>query len=217
MMKNKFELFIRRYCHQHKTSIEKLADAAGISRGTFYNLLKSDNPRLNQLIALAHVMGVHHNMLIQLKWADSYPELASSAVMSDDASLDASGFVDETLPDGSIVAIGSEFEKTWVIQNIGEQVWQDRKLVCMDEFGAAIPANMPKGLRYQLVPKQLHIDIPTTPPWETVALSMGFTAPSVAGRYVSYWKMVDANHNICFPQSVGLFLCVSVKSLGICC
>lgn len=38
-MSNEFDKYIRQYCHQHKITLEKLAETAGIARGTLYHLL----------------------------------------------------------------------------------------------------------------------------------------------------------------------------------
>lgn len=71
------------------------------------------------------------------------------------------------------------------------------------------------GELYELTPDATVINIPDVAPSEKVTLEVVFTAPKVAGRYISYWKMVDCDHNICFPDTIGLSVCISVKSLGI--
>lgn len=216
---NDFELFIRQYCRQHKITIERLADQAGIARGTFYNLMKPNgHPKIVHLVQLAHAMKIHHSILLRLKWCGfglipvNFEQESTKCVHKFN---DASGFIDETIPDGTIVAVGSIFEKSWTIQNVGEQVWNKRYLMCIDEpFLSPYPNQLP-ATDYELRPLTPLVALPVTAPMETVTITVTFTAPRVAGRYISYWKMVYESGEICFPNGIGLSVSVLVKSFAV--
>lgn len=225
-----FEHYIRRYCRQNNLTIEQLADLAGITRGTFYNLLKKEsNPKLSHLIQLSYAMAIHHSILLKLKWYDishlninktkvsQYSKLEKLHYTDDEIHpYDASGFIGETIPDGSIFATGSTFEKSWTIQNVGNQIWVNRYLKCVDLPCSTV---LPEGLSiqdYQLIPHQYRIALPTVYPHEQITIKVTFTVPNISGRYISYWKMVNDADELCFPQGIGLSTMILVESLGTC-
>lgn len=211
-----FEHYIRQYCRKNNQTIEYLADVSGISRGTFYNILKKgSNPKISHIIQLAHALGVHYTVLLKLKWQDlefSDLPIVPTCYLANDQSI----FIDETIPDGSIIPPNHEFVKTWTIQNIGEQVWKNRYLMCMDEtYTAHLCYQLPFIDDYLLIPEKREIELPVILPGEKTTISVKFTAPKVAGRYISYWKMVDEQGVLCFPDSIGLSTMVIVQTLGI--
>lgn len=128
---------------------------------------------------------------------------------------DGSGFVDETVPDGTIIPAGSDFIKTWTIQNIGNCIWQGRYLQCMDNLGVPKHPLSEDNHFNALVPKQDKIPIPDTEPGQSVMLSMEFAAPKIAGRYISYWKMMDEGGFLCFEEGVGLSVHIQVKTFNL--
>lgn len=212
--------YVRRWCIQHDISLERLARQAGIARGTLYHLLDPQNtPKIPHLLKLAHAMQVHHTVLFRLKWSElgvideSYHPVLVNPVRQGG---DASGFIDETIPDGSIIAAGSTFTKSWTLQNVGDILWENRYLVCID-YKPMID-HYPNGQPiqdYQLRPHQNTIAIPPTPPGHIVTLKMDFDAPRVTGRYISYWKMIDSEGNVCFPKGIGVSVSILVHSFGV--
>lgn len=212
--------YVRRWCFQHDTTLEHLAEKTGIARGTLYHILDpKTTPKIQHLLSLANAMGVHHTIIFRLKWAEfGVLEEAYCPVTAGPARQmgDASGFIDETIPDGSIIASGSTFEKSWTLQNVGEVVWENRYLVCIDSSPSV--EHYPNGqpvTDYQLKPHCSAILIPKTAPGELVTLTVKFDAPMVAGRYISYWKMVDAEGNLCFPSGIGASVSILVRSFGV--
>lgn len=216
---NYFEEYIRRQCKLKNLPIETLADRIGMSRGTFYALLKpKSNPKLTQLLSIAEILDIHYDVLVQLKWKS----LASQdlRLQTADKTLptypDSSAFISETIPDGTIMDAGCEFEKTWTIQNIGQEVWLNRFLQCQN-----IPdeSQLPQGILvrdYYLIPESHQIAIPTTYPNEKVTISVKFRTPNIAGHYISYWKMINQHGELCFPNEnqIGLSTLIIVKTLG---
>lgn len=90
---------------------------------------------------------------------------------------DAAAFVsDVSYPDGSTVALGSNFTKIWRIRNAGSCTWNTSySLVFVggDKLGGpntvAIPGNIGPG--------------------QTVDIPVNLTAPNKSGDYVGYWKL----------------------------
>lgn len=88
------------------------------------------------------------------------------------------GFVDDvTIPDGTEIAPGEDFTKTWKLKNTGSCTWNsDYKLVF--ESGDAMGA-----------PAVVDFPSTTVAPNQTVNVSIDFTAPGTPGNYVSDWML----------------------------
>ncbi len=93
-------------------------------------------------------------------------------------------FVDDvSVPDGTAFIGGTDFTKTWRIQNIGTCKWtHDYAFVYQsgDQMGAT---------------KVNYLE-DTVLPGATVDISVDFTAPSADGNYTGYWKLRDQNKNL---------------------
>ena len=81
---------------------------------------------------------------------------------------------DITIPDGSQIAPGATFTKTWRLRNAGACTWSGYTLVfdSGDQMGATSPQT-----------------IGNVPPGEEVDLSVNFTAPPSSGSYRGYWRI----------------------------
>ena len=66
-----------------------------------------------------------------------------------------------------------------------------------------------------LKPQSRIIPIPTIKPLQQVTLAVNYTAPQIAGRHISYWKMFNEQGELCFPDGVGLYASIFVKALGV--
>ncbi len=80
---------------------------------------------------------------------------------------------DVTIPDGTIVAPGATFQKTWRLRNIGTCTWSGYTLV-FDSGEAMNPTIGTMG---------------TVAPGQEVDVSVTFTAPSTPNTYRSYWRV----------------------------
>lgn len=211
-MTTNFECYIRQICRQKNLSLEQLSAMAGFTRGTLYNIFASDNPKISQLIALSSVLGVHHYDLIRLTWNKFAPISAANQPS------DAGGFLDETIPDGTLIAPASVFEKTWTIQNIGDVAWVERYFLQLDApYRQDFLAEHSDGADvhdYQFVAHEKLIALPTIAAGEIYTLKATYTAPKVTGRYISYWRMVDKHGRLCFPNSVALSVSILVRGFG---
>ena len=90
----------------------------------------------------------------------------------------ASFVADVTIADGSYVAPGSTFTKTWRIRNNGTTTWTTNyKLVFVS--GTQMAKQSSVNLPYNVMPGQ------------TVDISVQMTAPAEAGSYKSNWMLMN--------------------------
>ena len=97
------------------------------------------------------------------------------------SSCDKAQFVsDVNFPDGSILAPGATFTKTWRLKNVGACAWSTSyQLVFFSgqQMGAASSAAFPKNVATG----------------QTVDISINMTAPAAAGSYRGYWMFKNAS------------------------
>jgi hypothetical protein len=94
---------------------------------------------------------------------------------------DAAAFVtDVTYPDGSLIARGQNFTKTWRIRNTGTCTWTtayELVFVSGEKFGGKSAVALPAAV----------------PPGRSVDVSVQLTAPNQDGRYRGFWKLRNAS------------------------
>ncbi len=95
--------------------------------------------------------------------------------------LDRAAFIgDVTIPDNTTVVAGTSFVKTWRLRNDGTCIWgQGYSLVFVEGERLSGSATVPLGGE--------------TRPGNTVDVSVNMTAPAIAGRYRSAWKLLSAS------------------------
>lgn len=116
---------------------------------------------------------------------------------------DASSFVSDTIPHGSLLTPGQIFEQTWTIRNSGRVSWHGRRL---ERQG---PLTGPG-----LISSQRYVDIPDTEPGSTAAITAWLKAPTYDCSSIAYFKMEDGEGRLCFPDSYQLGLDVLVMVRG---
>lgn len=116
---------------------------------------------------------------------------------------DASEFIDDTVPHGTLMKPGQLFDKTWRIRNSGAVPWYRRRL---ERQG---PLNGPGLIR-----SFRHVDVPDTEPGAIVEIRAALQAPGYDCTSVAYFKMVDAEGAFCFPDNYQLGLDVLVMVRG---
>ena len=213
-MNGEFAAFIEARRKEQNLTKSALADKAGLSRQALYKIVQGDVKQtyLDTIIKLAIPLKVHPVILIQKLFKQSeFPAMESKRAL---CPKDATGFIsDITYPDNSIVKAGQEFKKIWRLQNLGKQVWENRFLKCFDTELQISTRNSDMGLLGHgrgLIPKSRKISVPLARPEEIVDLAVCFTAPDYPCTVISYWKMVDKDDKICFPQIEGLSCLVKV-------
>lgn len=116
---------------------------------------------------------------------------------------DASTFVGDTLPHGTLMQPGQVFEKVWRVRNSGTVPWTGRRL---ERQG---PLTGPG-----LISSQRYVDVPAAEPGEVVEITTLLKAPTYDCSSIAYFKMVDADGALCFPDSYQLGLDVLVRVEG---
>lgn len=110
------------------------------------------------------------------------------------SACDVSVFVtDVTVPDGTVMAPGQNFDKTWRIQNSGTCAWTAtyKAVFTGSGNGALGGASTPIGK--------------VVNPGETIDITVEFVAPTTGGDYVSWWKLQnDASVFFGTPFSVAI-------------
>lgn len=113
---------------------------------------------------------------------------------------DATAYVDETVPHGTLMHPGEIFEKTWIIRNVGTVTWHGRRL---ERQGPITGPGLITSPRY--------IPIDDTRAGETVRIQTLLKAPTYDCSSIAYFKMVDADGLLSFPDEHQLGLDVLVR------
>lgn len=116
---------------------------------------------------------------------------------------DASEFIDDTIPHGTVMKPGEFFLKSWRVRNSGTVTWTDRRL---ERQG---PITGPG-----LITSPDYVVIPNTKPGEIAKIEAPLKAPTYDCCSIAYFKMVDADMQLCFPENYMLGLDVIVLVRG---
>lgn len=114
---------------------------------------------------------------------------------------DATAFVDDTIPHGTLMKPGEFFVKTWRIRNVGTIPWHSRRL---ERQG---PLTGP-GL---ITSPERYVPIPDTEPGEIAEIDAVLKAPGYDCTSIAYFKMVNEEGFLCFPDVHQLGLDVLVR------
>jgi transcriptional regulator with XRE-family HTH domain len=116
---------------------------------------------------------------------------------------DASTFVGDNIPHGTLMEPGQVFEKTWRVENSGTVAWEGRRL---ERQGPLTGPGLITSPRY--------VDIPDTKPDQVAEITASLKAPTYDCSSIAYFKMVDADGCLCFPDNYQLGLDVLVMVRG---
>lgn len=206
--------FIRRRGREKGMSVSDICKSAGKSRQTFYAMSEPGTrlPDIETLLDFAVALDVHPMRLMQLVFEGRQGPFCRRHERR--LPRDASQFIrDVTIPDGSLVMTGSHFVKSWEVLNAGNTIWEGRFLVCMDDDLIVVADGGMRPVAPRLVPDVRRIPVPRTAPGTSAILCVPFTAPSLPGTCVSYWKSVGPTGEVCFPEAVGLSVRVQAIAL----
>lgn len=95
---------------------------------------------------------------------------------------------DVTVPDGTVMSPGQDFLKTWRVRNIGACPWGAGYVLAYAGY-----SNQMSGQFIALTE--------VVQPGQEVEVSVQFTAPSVAGEYLSAWTMRNPQ-GVTFPEII---------------
>jgi hypothetical protein len=113
---------------------------------------------------------------------------------------DATAFVGHEIPNGFLMSPGQVFTETWRIRNVGTVPWHGRHL---ERQG---PLTGPG-----LITSERYVPVPDTEPGEVAAITAVLKAQGYDGTAIAYFKMVDAEGFLCFPDAHQLGLDVIVR------
>jgi transcriptional regulator with XRE-family HTH domain len=113
---------------------------------------------------------------------------------------DATAYVDETIPHGTLMTPGMLSVKEWRIRNVGAVRWRGRRL---ERQGPLTGPGLITSMR--------HVEVPDTEPDEVAEIQAVLRAPGYDCTSIAYFKMVDAEGFLCFPDEHQLGLDVLVR------
>jgi transcriptional regulator with XRE-family HTH domain len=116
---------------------------------------------------------------------------------------DASEFIGDTVPHGTLMKPGQIFQKSWTIRNAGTVAWTERRL---ERQG---PITGPG-----LITSERFIPMPPAQPGATIEITTTLRAPTYDCASIAYFKQVAANGHLCFPDNYQLGLDVLVLVRG---
>lgn len=116
---------------------------------------------------------------------------------------DRSTFLGDTIPHGTRMEPGQFFEKTWSVRNSGTVLWRGRRL---ERQGPLTGPGLITSARY--------VEIPDTEPGSVAEITALLKAPTYDSTSIAYFKMVDAEGMLCFPDVYQLGLDVLVRVEG---
>lgn len=116
---------------------------------------------------------------------------------------DASSFISDTVPHGTLMKPGAMFLKTWRIRNSGTVPWRYRQL---ERQGPLTGPGLITSPRY--------VPVPDADPGQAITIGAPLMAPTYDCASIAYFKMVDEEGNLCFPDSYQLGLDVLVLVRG---
>jgi transcriptional regulator with XRE-family HTH domain len=116
---------------------------------------------------------------------------------------DASTFLGDTIPHGTRMEPGQVFEQTWRVRNSGSVLWEGRRL---ERQGPLTGPGLISSLRF--------VDVPDTKPGQVAKITAPLKAPTYDCSSIAYFKMVDADGKLCYPDHFQLGLDVLVRVEG---
>ncbi len=118
---------------------------------------------------------------------------------------DGSTFLGDTVPHGTLMKPGQVFEQTWRVKNSGTVPWQGRRL---ERQGPLTGPGLISSLQFYAVPD--------TEPGQTVEITATLKAPTYDCSSIAYFKLVDVDGKLCFPDNyqLGLDVLVMVRGQG---
>ena len=87
-------------------------------------------------------------------------------------------FISETIPDGTEINVGKDFDKSWRLKNVGTCTWNTNYKIVFadgDKMGGPSSKNLTKSVA----------------PGEQYDFVLDLKAPNTAGTYKGYWKIAD--------------------------
>jgi DNA-binding Xre family transcriptional regulator len=118
-------------------------------------------------------------------------------------------------PDGSILGVGQDFTKTWLIENHTRQDWLGCRFLSLDN--GVIPMFSQNGIEIPIIPallaKQSAVELGTIHAGACATVSIDFQTPYFPGNYLSHWRLLDESGQNCFPDIYSISCRIEVMEL----
>ncbi|MWV48103.1 helix-turn-helix domain-containing protein [Rathayibacter sp. VKM Ac-2803] len=201
---------LRRWREARGLSVEELARVVGRDRRTITGAEEGrDCPservihHLEEQLRSGGLLLSHYDAVLAARRREKLNRFEAPSGISPEASMDdASEFVGETVADGTIMAPGQHFEKSWTIRNAGSVRWSGRLL---SRVGIAASPG--------LITTPRSFEMPDVDPGHELHVVIPCVAQYVQGTSIAAFKMTDAEGRLYFPftrYSVGLQVQVTV-------
>lgn len=115
---------------------------------------------------------------------------------------DASEFIEDTIPHGTLMAPSQSFTKTWRIRNSGQVAWVGRRLERQGPLAGP-----------GLITSERYVSTPDAEPGDTIEIAANLRAPGYDCSSIAYFELVDKAARVCFPDvyQLGLDVLVLVR------
>ncbi|TSD93046.1 helix-turn-helix domain-containing protein [Skermania sp. ID1734] len=192
---------VRQYRHLHGHSPAAAADACGCTRSALSQIETGKlRPGADLAQAIDDVLGAD-GLLVDLYHA-SRPVSRREKERLEQARADAPPLVldpadasdwvcDVTVPDGTLMAPGETFVKTWRVRNAGTVAWEGRYI--MRQGPLAGPT---------LIATKRLTPVADTQPGDTLDVSVICRAPRIPGTMTARFKFADRWERLYFPNSM---------------
>jgi transcriptional regulator with XRE-family HTH domain len=145
--------------------------------------------RLEGVLGTGGLLIVRYEAVLAEKRRQRLERNTVTSVESPEAHLaDASVFVTETIPDGTLMRPGQRFTKTWTIRNDGTVPWEGRFL---SRLGIAAGPG--------LITTPARVSVAPTPPGSQVTIEVPCVAHFIEGTSSAAFKMTDEAGRLYFP------------------
>lgn len=142
----------------------------------------------------------------QIVLASDTPTIApvattASPLVQATSTLDKAHYISETYPDGSSVAPGASFDKTWRLQNAGATTWTtDYTLAYITSSPANEKLGSPDTIRLSQAVK----------PGENIDITVKLSAPQTTGSYKVTWRLLNPQGQIVSVDGYDLWALINV-------
>jgi transcriptional regulator with XRE-family HTH domain len=113
---------------------------------------------------------------------------------------DLTAYVDDNIPQGTLMKPGERFVMEWRIRNCGTVPWRGRRL---ERQG---PLTGPG-----LITSARSVPIPDTDAGDVAEIPVEMEAPTYDATSIAYFKMIDSDGYLCFPDTHQMGLNVLVR------
>ncbi len=174
-------------------------------------LVLINSPKKKDVTLIAPTEMVPTNVVVQ-STETSLPSIASATATPDTTGTagapsvaDVAHFVGETVPDGTNIAKGTTFTKTWKLQNNGSTTWTTDYSLVLTTYSYPLGENL-NGPQEIKLPNSVN-------PGQIVEITGNFTIPNVDGIYEVHYKLKNASGQFASGDGAEVWLKITVGNV----